>query len=121
MLHRNRGGNTADLVSGSSGNIRTGQIGAAAAAGGDAELVFQIGQRRSTGSDAFFDLVVGNGIADADKHNRFPVCSGSNGFCALFLFDNTRKSTSGRNDSRVHLYLQVGMAMVSVRTAVLVA
>lgn len=47
---------------------RSGKLPAAAAAARHAQLRLQIAHCGRAGSDGFLDLMVGNGIADADKH-----------------------------------------------------
>ena len=47
-----------------------GQIFAAAAACGNAQLCLQVAQGGSAGRYGFFDLVIGNRVADTYKHDR---------------------------------------------------
>jgi len=52
--------------------VGNGQVGAAAAAGGHAQGVLQVGKAGGSGGNRFFDLAVGNGITNTNKHECAP-------------------------------------------------
>lgn len=70
-LHIDTGGNGRLGIVGIQERSR--QLTAAAAAGRNAQLSLQIAHGTGTGCDGFFDVVVGNGVANADKHNVLRV------------------------------------------------
>jgi len=70
-LHIDTGGNCRLRTVGIQEGSR--QLAAAAAASGNAQLSLQIAHGTRACSDGFFDVVVGNGVANANKHDVLRV------------------------------------------------